>query len=60
MYVVVVNKGCLYFQGPRVSVSCENPLRIGFRNEYFTFASENEVDLDDLHILKIGLKMAWG
>ena len=36
---------------------CENPLRIGFRNEYFTFTSQNEVDLDDLHILKIGFKI---
>ena len=41
-------------------VICENPLRIGFRNEYFTFTSENEVDLDDLHILKIGFKNSFG
>ena len=35
-------------------VILENPLRIGFRNGYVAFTSENEVDLDDLHILKIG------
>ena len=34
-------------------VICENQLRIGFRNEFLTFTSENEVDLDELHILKI-------
>ena len=34
-------------------VICENWLRIGFRNEFLTFTSENEVDLDELHILKI-------
>ena len=39
-------------------VICENPLRIGFRNEYFTFTSQNDVDLDDLHILKIGFKIS--
>ena len=37
---------------------CENLLRIGFRNEYFTFTSQNDVDLDDLHILKIGFKIS--
>ena len=35
-------------------------LRIGFRNEYFTLTSENKVDLDDLHILKIGFKNGLG
>ena len=34
-------------------VICENPSRISFRNELLTFTSENEVDLDKLHILKI-------
>ena len=34
-------------------VICANPSRIGFRNEFLTFTSENEVDLDELHILKI-------
>ena len=33
---------------------------MGFRNEYFTFTSENEVDLDDLHILKISFKNGLG
>ena len=37
-------------------VICENQLRIGFRNEFLTFTSENEVDLDELHILKITFK----
>ena len=37
-------------------VICENRLRIGFRNEFLTFTSENEVDLDELHILKITLR----
>ena len=37
-------------------VICENQLRIGFRNEFLTFISENEVDLDELHILKITFK----
>ena len=37
-----------------------NLLRIGFRNEYFTCTSQNEVDLDDLHIFKIGLKRGLG
>ena len=32
----------------------------GFRNEYFTSTSQNEVDLDDLHILKIGFKIVLG
>ena len=41
-------------------VICENLLRIGFRNEFFTFTSKNEVALDDLHILKIGFKNSWG
>ena len=41
-------------------VICKNPLRIGFRNEYFTFTSKNEIDLDDLHILKIGFKNSVG
>ena len=31
-------------------------MKIGFRNAHFTFTSENEVDLDDLHILRIGFK----
>ena len=39
---------------------CENRLGIGFRNEYLAFASENEVDLDNLHILKIGIKNGLG
>ena len=42
------------------TVICKNSLRIGFRNEYFTFTSQNEVDLDDLHILKIGFKIGLG
>ena len=45
-------------------VICENLLRIGFRNEFLTFTSENEVDLDELHILKItfrnGLEIGMG
>ena len=45
-------------------VICENRLRIGFRNEFLTFTSENEVDLDELHILKItftnGLEIGMG
>ena len=45
-------------------VICENQLRIGFRNEFLTFTSENEVDLDELHILKItfrnGLEIGMG
>ena len=45
-------------------VICENRLRIGFRNEFLTFTSENEVDLDELHILKItfrnGLAIGMG
>ena len=41
-------------------VICKNLFRFGFKNEYFTFTSENEVDLDDLHILKIGLKNGLG
>ena len=45
-------------------VICENQLRIGFRNEFLTFTSENEVDLDELHILKVtfrnGLEMGMG
>ena len=41
-------------------VICENPLGIGFRNEYLTFKSENEVDPDDLHILKIDFKNGLG
>ena len=39
-------------------------LRFGFRNEYFSFTSQNQVDLDldldDLHILKIGFRNGWG
>ena len=35
-------------------------LRIGFRNEFLTFTSENEVDLDELHILKITFKNGLG
>ena len=38
--------------------------RIGFRNEFLTFKSENEVDIDELHILKItfrnGLEIGMG
>ena len=38
-------------------------LRIGFRNEYFSFTSQNQVDLDldldELHILKIGFRNGW-
>ena len=45
-------------------VICENRLRIGFRNEFLTFTSENEVDLDELHTLKItfrnGLEIGMG
>ena len=37
---------------------------IGFRNEFLTFTSENEVDLDELHISKItfrnGLEIGMG
>ena len=39
---------------------CGNGLRIGFRNELLTFTSENEVDLDELHILKITFKNGLG
>ena len=39
-----------------VGYICDNLLRIGFRNEFCTFTSKNGVDLDDLHILKIGFK----
>ena len=43
---------------------CKNQLRIGFRNEFLTFTSENEVDLDELHILNItfrnGLEIGMG
>ena len=43
---------------------CENRLRIGFRNKFSTFTSENKVDLDELHILKItfrnGLEIGMG
>ena len=31
-----------------------------FRNEFLTFTSENEVDPDDLHILKITFKNGLG
>ena len=45
-------------------VICKNWLRIGFKNEFLTFTSENEVDLDELHILKItfrnGLEIGMG
>ena len=45
-------------------VICENPSRIGFKNEFLTFTSENEVDLDELYILKItfgnGLEIGMG
>ena len=37
-------------------VICENRSRIGFRNEFLRFTSENEVDLDELYILKITFK----
>ena len=35
-------------------------VRIGFRNEFLRFTSENEVDLDELHILKINFKNSLG
>ena len=45
-------------------VICENQLRIGFRNEFLRFTSENKVDLDELYILKItfknSLESVWG
>ena len=45
-------------------VICENRLRIGFRNEFLRFTSENKVDLDELYILKISFKNSlesvWG
>ena len=37
-------------------VICKIQLSIGFRDEFLTFTGQNEVDLDDLHILKIGFK----
>ena len=40
-----------------LGVICNDPSRIGFRNEFLTFTSENEVDLDELHILKITTKL---
>ena len=43
---------------------CENWLRIGFRNAFLRFTSENKVDLDELYILKItfknSLESVWG
>ena len=42
-----------------LGVKCKNPLEIGFRNEYLTFTSQNKVDLDDLHLLKIGFKIGF-
>ena len=45
-------------------VICENRLRIGFRNEFLRFTSENKVDLDELYILKFSFKNSleseWG
>ena len=41
-------------------VICKNWLRIGFSNEFLIFTSENEVDLDELHILKITFKNGLG
>ena len=42
----------------------ENQLKIGFRNKFLRFTSENKVDLDELYILKITFKnsfeLVWG
>ena len=41
-------------------VICKNWLRIGFRNKFLTFTTENQVDLDELQILKITFKNGLG
>ena len=44
-------------------VICKNRLRIGFRNEFLRFISDQKVDLDVLYILKItfknSLELVW-
>ena len=54
------NQFCLVEEVLSINLVIVNLLRIGFRNEYSTFTSENEVDLDDLHISKIGFKNGSG